>query len=141
MTNKRNHISSLAVAGVVVGLVLAACGDPDDQQGTAAGAQLPEVTLPEHPGWNLGYFDRGVIEQAQAQQGPRSQAAAIEQALEEFQATKEAKAEAVPTSPDFADAVAQAEAELELQERVDATVAETSDDTDTGRSVPDLRMR
>ena len=133
MKNKRNHISPLAVAGVVVGLVLAACGDPDDQQETAAGAQLPEVTLPEHPGWNLGYFDRGVIEQAQAQQGPRSQAEAIEQALEEFQATREAK--------DFADAVAQAEAELELQERVDATVAETSDDTDTGRSVPDLRMR
>lgn len=58
MKNNRKNIRSLAVAGVVVGLVLAACGDPDDPQGTAAGAQLPAVL------------------------GPASQAAVVEAAVE-----------------------------------------------------------
>ena len=197
MKNKPNNNRSLALAGVVVGLVLAACGDPDDPQGAAAGAQLPAVQGPasqaavveaalevradqvaarkaetarlegqaeqyqsggpvlQGPGSQAAAIDlaleahadevaarkaqaarlQDLAEQSQSRthapivETPHSEASAIEEAIERFEATKEAEAAAVVAAPWQA-----------VTEAFEARKA-SSDDTDTGELVPDLRMR
>lgn len=57
---------------------------------------------------------------------PHSEAAAIEEAIERFEAKKEAEAAAAPSQA--------------LTEAFEGRKA-SSDDTDTGELVPDLRMR
>ena len=153
MKNKRNHISSLAVAGVVVGFVLAACGDPDEP-GVGAGAQLPQVHGPASRGVEIelelqsraeearwqdpAIYDLHAQEsqsQVQAPQGPASQAEAIEEAIERFEATKEAEAGAAPQFPATQAEVIEAAVEAHSNENA------SRDDTDAGELVPDLRMR
>ena len=169
MKNKRNHISSLAVAGVVVGFVLAACGDPDEP-GVGAGAQLPQVHGPASRGVEIELELQSRAEEARwqdpaiyhlhaqesqsqvqdrhvvaprvhAPQGPASQAEAIEEARWQDPAIYDLHAQESQSQVQAPQGPASQAEVIEATVEAHSNENASRDDTDAGELVPDLRMR
>ena len=111
MKNKRNNISSLAIAGAAIGLVLAACGDPDGGQQLAADVggfadQQPKANAAPTVASSQAAVIAEALEQLEAAKATvPTLDPSIQAAVDRFEASRDAKANSIPTSEDVDAAV------------------------------------